>query len=292
MAPFLMVSLGERARACAPLGNCPRLRLAALLVRVSLCVAVLAAATSAQAAFHLWEIQEVYSNADGSVQFIEMFNFSNNENFISSYKLETDSDGSFKSYTFPTSIPTEIATANKRLLIATPGFAAIANVTPDYTLPSGLFFNPNATNITISFDGSGSLLSSMGGTFPKDGALSLTQSGTATNSPTNLQGVTGFVNLGGPEPTGDYNDNNTVDAADYIVWRNTLNAAANPEGSGADGDSSGTIDAGDFTYWRERFGDTVSGLGAASSVPEPAPGILALLLSGSLGLRGRRKRPA
>src|SRR2546423_553780 len=46
---------------------------------------------------------------------------------------------------------------------------------------------------------------------------------------------------------GDYNQNGVVDAADYVVWRKTLNSSASPQGSGADGNGNGTIDAGDFT---------------------------------------------
>lgn len=72
-----------------------------------------------------------------------------------------------------------------------------------------------------------------------------------------------------PLTTGDYNHNGVVDAADYVVWRDTLNQTASPAGSGADGNSSGTIDAGDFSFWRAHFGNPAgSGLGAAN-VPEP-----------------------
>lgn len=72
-----------------------------------------------------------------------------------------------------------------------------------------------------------------------------------------------------PIPTGDYNHNGVVDAADYVVWRDTLTQTVSPAGSGADGDSSGTIDAGDFNFWRINFSNPAgSGLGAAN-VPEP-----------------------
>jgi hypothetical protein len=87
-------------------------------------------------------------------------------------------------------------------------------------------------------------------------------------------------------PTGDYNGNGVVDAADYVAWRKTLNLPASPPGSGADGNSSGQVEAGDFTYWRERFGNPAgSGLGDAS-VPEPAGAFV--LLAASLFLRRRR----
>jgi len=72
-------------------------------------------------------------------------------------------------------------------------------------------------------------------------------------------------------PTGDYNGNGTVDAADYVVWRRSLGQNGVPQGTDADGNSSGSIDAGDYTYWRERFGNTVAGSGASlGGIPEPA----------------------
>lgn len=80
-------------------------------------------------------------------------------------------------------------------------------------------------------------------------------------------------------PNGDYNHNGLVDAADYVVWRKTLNGLASPAGSGADGNQSGTIDAGDYTYWRARFGNPASGFASGSSVPEPANTMLFLLVA-------------
>ena len=47
--------------------------------------------------------------------------------------------------------------------------------------------------------------------------------------------------------SGDYNRNRTVDAADYVLWRNTLGQSG--AGLAADGDNSGTIDSGDYTVW-------------------------------------------
>jgi hypothetical protein len=94
-----------------------------------------------------------------------------------------------------------------------------------------------------------------------------------------------------PEPTGDYNGNGVVDAADYIVWRSTLDQPAVPAGSGADGDESGTIDAGDYTFWAARFGNTVPGAGGGAggtAVPEPAT--FALLLVGALFVAFRAGR--
>ena len=96
-----------------------------------------------------------------------------------------------------------------------------------------------------------------------------------------------------PGLPGDYNGNGTVDAADYVLWRNTLgqNVAA---GSGADGSGNGTIGNEDYTYWRTRFGN-VAGSGAsvngfAAQVPEPTSGLLAVLVC-SASLVARRRPP-
>ena len=89
------------------------------------------------------------------------------------------------------------------------------------------------------------------------------------------------VGVAPPATTGDYNMNGVVDAADYVVWRKTLNQAGIQAGSGADGNMSGRIDAGDFNIWRTRFGNTVpgagSGAGAHTVVPEPAAGVSLLV---------------
>ena len=82
-----------------------------------------------------------------------------------------------------------------------------------------------------------------------------------------------------PSPTGDYNNDGLVDAADYTVWRNTLGESAVPPGSGADGDESGVIDAGDYLFWKERYGDVITtGSGSLAVVPEPAS--LFLMIAG------------
>jgi hypothetical protein len=76
--------------------------------------------------------------------------------------------------------------------------------------------------------------------------------------------------------TGDYNGNGAVDAADYVVWRDTLGLPVAPS-SGADGNGNGTIDDGDYAVWRANFGQAGGGGAVAaalvlsgSSVPEPS----------------------
>jgi hypothetical protein len=85
-----------------------------------------------------------------------------------------------------------------------------------------------------------------------------------------------------PAPTGDYNGDLVVNAADYTVWRNTLGEAVNFDGAGADGDGDRMVDYDDFLFWKDRYGDVVGGTGAGQSalsqVPEPASATLVLAI--------------
>ena len=91
---------------------------------------------------------------------------------------------------------------------------------------------------------------------------------------------------------GDYNGNGTVDAADYVVWRQTLGQSVSSSGSGADGDGDGTIDTGDFDIWRAHFGQTAgSGAGAMANAAVPEPATVLLLMFAAAGSCLRRGRP-
>jgi hypothetical protein len=72
---------------------------------------------------------------------------------------------------------------------------------------------------------------------------------------------------------GDYNGNDTVDAADYTVWRHTLGSRSN---LAADGNGNFVIDEVDYEVWQQNFGDTVGSVGPAVA-PEPASIALAMV---------------
>ena len=55
---------------------------------------------------------------------------------------------------------------------------------------------------------------------------------------------------------GDYNHNGVVDAADYTLWRASLESTTN---LAADG--SGMIDSGDYDVWKANFGRTLATVG-------------------------------
>jgi serralysin len=151
-------------------------------------------ANPVQATFHLWDIVEVYSNFDGSVQFVEMFDASNFENLVSGKQLKSNAN----SFTIPANLTTT-ATANHRLLFATAGFSALAGgVTPDYTIPSNFF---SITGDTLNF---ANVNIRTFPSIPTDGVTSLNfpSNTAAVNSPTNFAGAAGSIDLSPvPEPT-------------------------------------------------------------------------------------------
>jgi hypothetical protein len=82
----------------------------------------------------------------------------------------------------------------------------------------------------------------------------------------------------------DYNNNNTVDAPDYVLWRK-----GGPLQHEVD--APGTVNGADYTEWRTRFGN-ISGAGGglgAGSVPEPTSMVLLLIVS-AVRVIGMRKR--
>jgi hypothetical protein len=100
--------------------------------------ALLAFASAANAGHHQWIITELYSNPDGTIQFVELLGTANNEQGIGPFTVNTFG-------ATPTSVPLApnlptTATAGKYLLIGTTGYATLAAAqgapAPDRVLPN------------------------------------------------------------------------------------------------------------------------------------------------------------
>jgi autotransporter-associated beta strand protein len=95
-----------------------------------------------------------------------------------------------------------------------------------------------------------------------------------------------IVAPGDVNPTGDYNRDGIVDAADYMVWRTSLGSTTN---LAADGNGNGSIDPGDYDVWKSNFGKkSTGGSGSSAAVPEPAT--LWLALSGLVAIALLRRK--
>ncbi len=158
-----------------------------------LLLALTLAVGSAHASFHLWSMSELYSNADGSVQFLELRALAGGQQFLGGHSLSSTSGGVTHTFDFPTGLPGD--TAGHTMVIGTQGFASLGVVTPDYIVPDGFFFKAGGS---VNFAGADSWTH---GALP-DGTLSLNRDGsTATNSPKNFAGQTGSVPATTPAPT-------------------------------------------------------------------------------------------
>lgn len=82
--------------------------------------------------------------------------------------------------------------------------------------------------------------------------------------------LSSFVVAVPPQLPGDYNQNGSVNAADYIAWRRTLGASVDNY-SGADGSGNGNIGQEDYGAWRAHFGQTLSGSGSSLVVANEQP---------------------
>jgi hypothetical protein len=158
---------------------------------------LLAVAQPATATFHLWQINEIYTSPDGSVQFIELFTSSTGQQFTNGEQIIASQGTSSETFTFPSNTPTP--TTNRHLLIGNSAFQALGCAATDFTLVTPFLFGPGGT---VDFVGADSVTYTA---LPSDGILSLAGNGTttATNSPTNFAGSTCTLDLSGsPQGSG------------------------------------------------------------------------------------------
>ncbi len=157
-------------------------------LRGLLMAALLLVAPWAMATFHTFRIQQLYSNADGSVQFIVLHEASNlnGQGEFDGQSLSVTQGGVRKVLEFNRDIGA--ATAGRSVLIATTGYAALGIVVPDFTVADR--FLPTDGGV-VNFAGVDSLNYAA---LPIDGVNALYRGGSvAPNAPVNLAGNTGMV---------------------------------------------------------------------------------------------------
>ncbi len=266
--------------------------------RLAVVAAAVLTASPALADFHLWQLKEVFSNQDGTAQFIELFTtFSGQNNLSPGHALTATSDGVPQVFSIPTDLGN--STANRHMILATAGFGSlIGGITPDYSLPEH-FFNPNATNLSFNFAGVDSFTFT-GATLPKDGINSLTDQlliGSSTNlvagvnSPNNSSQQSGSVSLAAaPTFDGDFNVNGMVDRFDLASWRLGFGLATGATHIQGDADGDHDVDGDDFLVWQRRLGSPGQAASANAPVPEPATLLLVAVAAAAIRRMSVRKR--
>jgi len=162
-------------------------------------------ASAAWAEFHTFKIDQLYSNADGSVQFLVMHESlgMDGENLWLGHTLLARSGDVTRSFVFTRNLPggtcdgygcQSAQTANSRVLIGTQGFASLGILVPDFIVPNG-FFATNGVTVTYG-EGADQV------TFPPiptDGSHAITRAGTIVpNLATNFAGHSASVS-GAPD---------------------------------------------------------------------------------------------
>jgi hypothetical protein len=154
---------------------------------------------AATAEFHTYVIDEIYSNADGTVQYLVMLESmgANGENLWFGNALRATHAGTTKTFVFPTNLPggecgyygcMVSQTAFTRVLIATQGFASLGLISPDYMVPNGFFATDG---VTVNYAGVDQVTFT---SIPTDGTHAVTRTGTVVpNVATNFAGSTASV---------------------------------------------------------------------------------------------------
>jgi hypothetical protein len=164
---------------------------------------ILSLSGNAHASFHLWRITQLYSNADGTVQYIQLEALASGQQFLTGHSVAGTQGSSTHAYTFTQPLPGDTAvttggggyygggmvTSYMSMLIGTQGFAALNVVTPDYVVPNGFLFT---TNGTVTYGEGADSFSYV--SLPTDGRFALNRDGSmTTNAPMNFNGQMGTV---------------------------------------------------------------------------------------------------
>jgi hypothetical protein len=157
-------------------------------------------ATTAGAAFHTFQIEQLFSNADGSVQFIVMHESQNQdgEHLWMNHELVVSQGATRKSFRFPHDLPS-FSTHGRRVLIATQGFADLGILAPDFIIPNGFLLTGQAllNYADVDFLGYGSL--------PTDGVTAINRNGASIpNAATNFAGQSASVAPPAPPVFGNF----------------------------------------------------------------------------------------
>ncbi len=226
--------------------------------------------------FHAYRINELYSSADGKVQFIELnVGSADGESFWQGISISSTSGGLTHTFSFPSNLPST-ATSNTSVLIATQGFADLGIVSPNFIVPADFLFPAGGT---LNFGGVDVVTYPQ---LPPGGTVSVNRSGAqATATPTNFAGAQGSLPSTQIVPilTGTAGDDVLVGTANAEIINGLAGNDTLRGGGGADvmnggsdsdqifsGTGNDTIDGGDG-YDYLYFSDAPAGVAINMSGP-------------------------
>ncbi|MEP6942252.1 MAG: hypothetical protein ABI981_04925 [Betaproteobacteria bacterium] len=158
------------------------------MLRCCFAFALAVAAGAATAEFHTYQIEQIYTNASGTTQYIVMHESQGlaAEQFWNGNTLTSTAQGSVKTYVFPNNLPVGMgcpynycvraavsSTANTRVLIATQAFASLGLIAPDFVVPNNFL---STSGGTLNYAGVDQITY---GPLPTDGATAVNRTGAA-----------------------------------------------------------------------------------------------------------------
>lgn len=177
-----------------------RCRALCTVALVCLALGVFALPRPALAKSHLWKFKEIFSNADGTVQYVEM-DVLDPTGVAEWQTLDKQLASRAHVYLIPVNLPQQ-NTFLRSMLFATPAFAALPGApTPDFIIPAG-FFDPAGDELRYRFTLDAFAFGA--GELPTDGhdALKRSDRSTPLNSPENYAQQTATIDASGAEVNG------------------------------------------------------------------------------------------
>lgn len=191
--------------------NAHRLRRGALALALTLA----SWAAPARASFHLIDVNEVFTNADGTVQYVELIARANSQTNLAPTRLNgLNASGSTTTLLYDWTAAYPALGAGETVLIATPGFEAVVGFAPDFVMVANSLVSAPDGRVTFAqdtgsivdavaygaFTGSNTGYGTPAAALPTDGCTSLTRTqagvsnsadfGSALGTPTRNDGTT------------------------------------------------------------------------------------------------------
>lgn len=91
--------------------------------------------------------------------------------------------------------------------------------------------------------------------------------------------------------TADFDNDNDIDGADFLIWQQHVGTSSGAVNGDGDADGDADVDGDDLAAWKTQYGSVAPVVAAATATPEPAAAMLAVYAGAAIiGLRRKRIR--